>query len=670
MGAGGYSTARNKRAAQRLRDALLTGDLAVGLCILIGQQKDCIVFRESENLPLKLVGEMVDECNDTLRQLATFLNSYLKSDEYCRRFPSPRALLVDYHLRIEIAMFLTRPKLMAKLADAYDSSKKALKGGEKVKLESAQKTDLFNRAMNETIEQLCDELKPEIDRKMVLVMFATFWLLSNYDIEVPTGAYERAVENLKKQAADENNRGKRAEERLKQMEAKLRDEQKRQTEHVERVKTWLETVKDDLFLKAHPKQNYDFFMQTCILPRVLFSELDAMYCAKLVHLLHQQKTAYHFTVFTIDHTFNNILPLICGLTENEANSLGCYMESLLQLAVRWHGDHEIFKKEFEGFPGSITKNPIDYASFRKLNYNWQSRMTKTFTTVLERDDCDYVAIRNCLIIMARLTPVFPLIQNFVQRMEATVTKVRDREKGKRDDLSLKAASYLGKLKMRNVKIYAEASEFAPITVKKVGGVTAAAAAAKKSEQPEVGVEEPVVKKIRISEHLMANGASEKKKRPKIELYEAPRNREKKKDDKQDAEEGEVDSPSPPPSKKSKVEDDKHKKTASKKKESSNDYVKERKIEVKRKDKENGDAKEEKEGKDVAGPEIPEGLVKRDEKLKAKKHEDSHSRKDRSEKKKDRKSADVKVTKIAEAQHKSRDKEKDRSRITEKRLSNR
>uniref|UniRef100_A0A0N4X7A8 THO complex subunit 2 n=1 Tax=Haemonchus placei TaxID=6290 RepID=A0A0N4X7A8_HAEPC len=59
--AGSFTNARNKRASARLRDAVLAGDIAVGLCILIAQQRECVVYRESSRLPLKLVGEMVDQ---------------------------------------------------------------------------------------------------------------------------------------------------------------------------------------------------------------------------------------------------------------------------------------------------------------------------------------------------------------------------------------------------------------------------------------------------------------------------------------------------------------------------------------------------------------------------------------------------------------------------------
>ncbi|VDK82979.1 unnamed protein product [Cylicostephanus goldi] len=64
--AGSFTTTRNKRASARLRDAIMTGDTAVALCILIAQQRECVVYHDSSRLPLKLIGEMVDQVSTAL----------------------------------------------------------------------------------------------------------------------------------------------------------------------------------------------------------------------------------------------------------------------------------------------------------------------------------------------------------------------------------------------------------------------------------------------------------------------------------------------------------------------------------------------------------------------------------------------------------------------------
>lgn len=51
----------NRRAILRLRDALFKEHLIVGLSILTAQQRQCIVYSESPNIPLKLAGQMLDQ---------------------------------------------------------------------------------------------------------------------------------------------------------------------------------------------------------------------------------------------------------------------------------------------------------------------------------------------------------------------------------------------------------------------------------------------------------------------------------------------------------------------------------------------------------------------------------------------------------------------------------
>ncbi len=58
---GGYFThIRNtKKSSSRLKDALMENNLAVSLCLLIGQQRDCIVYKEATNVTL--AGNLYDQ---------------------------------------------------------------------------------------------------------------------------------------------------------------------------------------------------------------------------------------------------------------------------------------------------------------------------------------------------------------------------------------------------------------------------------------------------------------------------------------------------------------------------------------------------------------------------------------------------------------------------------
>ncbi|PIO72849.1 hypothetical protein TELCIR_05206 [Teladorsagia circumcincta] len=342
--AGSFTNARNKRASARLRDAVLTGDIAVGLCILIAQQRECVVYHESSRLPLKLVGEMVDQCRDTLLQLGTFLWSNVRTDDYAQRIPPAVSLIQDYHLRVDAAMYLTRPTYLTKagcfeslicrfkpescllmliedeINNSYEAAKRSMKSdSDNKKMDTQQKvsfSDListseshndkylvlsvlwemtfhgsqgkilgmwewggddvhksiflviaqfyllqfifFKSAFDDVISKLVNELEPcippHVCRDIPIRLFVVFWMLSSYDIEVPTAAYERAIENIRRQMKEaaespvmSKSKRLKEDERLRGLEAKLRDEEKRQTEHVARVRAWINSVKDDLF---------------------------------------------------------------------------------------------------------------------------------------------------------------------------------------------------------------------------------------------------------------------------------------------------------------------------------------------------------------------------------------------------------------------------------------
>lgn len=108
--AGYFGQVRNtKKSSQRLKDALANNDLAVTLCLLMAQQKHCVVYRETANNHLKLVGKLYDQCQDTLVQFGTFLGSSYSVDEYMDRLPSIHSMLQEYHIHTEVAFFLARP---------------------------------------------------------------------------------------------------------------------------------------------------------------------------------------------------------------------------------------------------------------------------------------------------------------------------------------------------------------------------------------------------------------------------------------------------------------------------------------------------------------------------------------------------------------------------------
>ncbi|CAG9532705.1 unnamed protein product [Cercopithifilaria johnstoni] len=483
--AGSFSTFRtNRRAILRLRDALFKEHLIVGLSILTAQQRQCIVYSESPDIPLKLAGQMLDQCQETLIQFGSFLRTNVRQEDYCNRMPSVWELIGRFHLPVDAAFFISRPTFMHRVYSNFDKSRKSLResDGSKMKLDSSRKSALFRNAFDEMIEELESSLRsllPDfIWADISSKIFTIFWVLSMYDISVPKTTYERELQRVRRSLAlvaenTEISKTKRAkeEEQLRNVEKKLTDELKKQSDHVERILNILRHDKELLFADCSPKlrgTQMARFLQHCILPRAVFTDMDAAFCAHFILLLHQQRTGFFQTVFFFDKLFNDIGAILATLTENEANCLGRFLALVLETVQHWHGDKAVFDKECYRFPGFMTKlhmrNPeatstesisdgMNYESYRTLCHKWQYRMTRSCLGIL--DGSNYVMMRNCLIVMIKMLAYFPLIENHIANIERTVNKVHDMEKGRRDDLSLMAASYAGHLRMRKTHTYTE-----------------------------------------------------------------------------------------------------------------------------------------------------------------------------------------------------------------------
>ena len=98
-----------RKSSQRLKDSLMDSHLAVPLVLLMAQQGSCVVYQETENDHLKLVGKLFDQCHDTLVQFGTFLASNLSQDDYTANLPSIELLLTEFHVNADLAFFLARP---------------------------------------------------------------------------------------------------------------------------------------------------------------------------------------------------------------------------------------------------------------------------------------------------------------------------------------------------------------------------------------------------------------------------------------------------------------------------------------------------------------------------------------------------------------------------------
>ncbi|KAI1898968.1 hypothetical protein AGOR_G00077840 [Albula goreensis] len=471
---GGYfGQIRNtKKSSQRLKDALLDHELALPLCLLMAQQRNGVVFSEGGEKHLKLVGKLYDQCHDTLVQFGGFLASNLSTEDYIKRVPPVDILCNQFHTPHDAAFFLSRPMYAHQILSKYDELKKAEKGNRQ-----QQKVHKYMAACEQVmgpvheavvslhLPKVWDDLRPQF--------YATFWSLTMYDLAVPHNAYDREVNKLKAQmkAIDDNpemplNKKKKEKERCTALQDKLLEEEKKQLEHVQRVLHRLKLEKDNwLLAKSTKNETITKFLQLCLFPRCIFSAIDAVYCARFVELVHQQKTPNFCTLLCYDRVFSDIIYTVASCTENEARRYGRFLCCMLETVTRWHSDRAIYEKECGNYPGFLTifratsfdggnkADQLDYENFRHVVHKWHYKLTKASVHCLETGE--YTHIRNILIVLTKILPCYPKVLNLGQALECRVHKICQEEKEKRPDLYALAMGYSGQLKGRKVHMVPE-----------------------------------------------------------------------------------------------------------------------------------------------------------------------------------------------------------------------
>lgn len=313
--AGYFSQVRNtKKSSQRLKDALASNDLAVALCLLIAQQKNCVIYHETSKNHPKLVGKLYDQCQDTLVQFGNFLGSTYSVEEYVERLPSIHSMFQEYHIHSDVAFFLARPMFTHAISQKYDQLRK--NDTSMKKLTSSQKQEKYLEATDFVMNPVIESVKPlhpfKVWEDISPQFLVTFWSLSMYDLQTPNESYQREINKLKLQitALNANENGNTASkvkkelERIQAFSEKLQEEKKKQQEHVEKIMGRLNAEKDSWFpsrtTKGAKNETIPQFLQLCLFPRCTFTALDSIYCAKFVNIIHNLKTPNFSTLLCYD----------------------------------------------------------------------------------------------------------------------------------------------------------------------------------------------------------------------------------------------------------------------------------------------------------------------------------------------------------------------------------
>ncbi|KAG0540719.1 hypothetical protein BDA96_03G433200 [Sorghum bicolor] len=457
------------KSTNRLRDSLLPKEgpkLAVPMLLLIAQHRSKIIINADATY-IKMVSEQFDRCHGILLQYVEFLSSAVTPTAYAQLIPPLQDLVHKYHIEPEVAFLIYRPVMrLFKSSNGGDTCWPLddNEEGESVSsddlilhLDSSQEpimwSDLLNTVQSILPAKAWNSLSPDL--------YATFWGLTLYDLHFPKDRYDTEIkklhDNLKQLEDNSDNssiaisRRKKDKERIQDLLDKLNSESQKHQQHIASVVQRLAREKDK-WLSSSPdamKINMEF-LQRCIFPRCVFSMQDAVYCATFVQTLHSLGTPFFNTVNHIDVLVCKTLqPMICCCTEFEAGRLGRFFHDTLKMAYYWKSDESVYERECANKPGFAVyfrypnSQRVSYSQFVRVHWKWSSRITKALNQCMESKE--YMEIRNALIVLTKISSVFPVIRKSGVNLEKRVAKLKGDE---REDLKVLATGVAAALAAR------------------------------------------------------------------------------------------------------------------------------------------------------------------------------------------------------------------------------
>ncbi|EPY54210.1 THO complex subunit Tho2 [Schizosaccharomyces cryophilus OY26] len=454
-----------KKCFSHLFTTLRRNRLVTQLVILLAQKFSSSIYDVTDdNSHLKLVSALYDDCCDVLYLLMEFLNITCGKREYYELLPSFDELVKEYHIQPHVAFFILRYRhlkpdtaTMNEYADDtmdIDSDANGI-----TNTEDSTMTD-FPVETSSIVDLLPENVWECINPDL----YESFWKFSIYDIYVPLERYEnesnRAFEQFRQIEASGQPYSKQKQDcqKLMYLSENLRKELKEHIQSLESIRKGLQNKCTKWFLPMDTQQlrprglASKYIWSYCIAPRLRMGPLDALYCAKFIKLLHSLNTPNFSTISFLNKLFDSHLPsFIFALTPRESDSFSRFLFEILSDVTNWYEDKNAYEKECLG-NGSLTGFRVDWldennhsllphSKFILLVSKWHKQLTQYFEHCLLSGE--YMHIYNAIIILEKLLPCFPLIQESGQSLKKAAEKLKENEK--REDIKILALGYFAKL---------------------------------------------------------------------------------------------------------------------------------------------------------------------------------------------------------------------------------
>lgn len=461
--AGGFKDTLARRqtrnAVQRLKEALIKDNRVRDLILLLARLRDGSIFlHDDELIPsshLRLVTDCLDKCHETLLTVERFLQDHAvnfviestavpespdlmdtsEEQQTSRTNTStpispvsngtsgptivlpPLDRLAKFGLRPETAFGILR------LANTRRGHSKDV---------SRKLPDMMLHDVGDIAKFLPDSHRDH----MVADFYVLFWMLELYDIHFPSGQYEQAITRIDEMTKKPDMHSRKRDQ-YSNVIKKLQNERTQQSTHIPKVSEFFNSRKDTLLVdvvRSGSKQHFTkAFIQLCILPRVLYSSADAVYCAKFVEMLHNlQLPGFSPITYVLNIVPSMTRTLVC-LSEMETQRMSRFIEKTLQQHMVWWENESAFDTDY--------MDSFTYIKFRDILIKSFLDTNKIFLYILSRGDVH--SISNALTVLNRIAPVFPRFHTHAIQLKQLVDQLRNNEI---ESIKILATNYSASLK--------------------------------------------------------------------------------------------------------------------------------------------------------------------------------------------------------------------------------
>jgi THO complex subunit 2 len=357
-------------SADALRKAMVKAKAIMPLLVLVARQSPSILYGAShmDALPVKVMGSQADACTQLLTQLVQFLSEKRKEplvpiapEAYVSLLGLPPLgdLVSVYGVPPAIAFHISRPALRASITRAPSRAGKGAKEEEKGRDASAVDAAAALLAPwahdSAELRAAVRAVLPDAAwSSMTPALYQAFWSYSLYDLKVPKERYQHqmkralaTVERLKKPLPKEEDTTEGRRERRAELKAAqvaypaVKEELAAQNRNHAFVMERFEAAKDAFFppgaAAAEEKTGASSLalLRHCVLPRIMLSPGDALYCARFVALLHANDTPGFSTIAYYNAALKTAITMCICLSEREAAHLGIFLCETLRLLHEW-----------------------------------------------------------------------------------------------------------------------------------------------------------------------------------------------------------------------------------------------------------------------------------------------------------------------------------------------